>query len=108
MRGWWWRAFTSRYLIPGRGGLLRPEEAEKRGPWIDFLRCAVFSPPSSSSRLGRSSGASAEPPSLSFSLSHTHTLTHSRSQEEGPQALVSTPTWRKLITHQKNPEAVRL
>lgn len=89
---------------------MRPEEAEKRGPWIDFLRCAVFSPPSSSSRLGRSSGASAEPPSLSFSLSHTHThtLTHSRSQEAGPQALVSTPTWRKLITHQKNPEAVGL
>lgn len=91
MRGWWWRAFTSRYLIPGRGGLLRPEEAEKRGPWIDFLRCAVFSPPSSSSRLGRSSGASAEPPSLSFSLSHTHTHLHTVGARRQAHKLWSLP-----------------
>lgn len=44
-RAWRWRAFTSRYLIPRRGGLSRPEEAEKRGPRIDFLRCAAPPPP---------------------------------------------------------------
>ena len=72
--GWGrWRAFTSRYLIPERRGLLRPEEAEKRSPWIDFLRCTA--PSFSFPRLRRSNWAGANPPTLpSRSLSCTHTL----------------------------------
>lgn len=98
-RGGWgrWRAFTSRYLIPERRGLLRPEEAEKRSPWIDFLRCTA--PSFSFPRLRRSNWAGANllalstsspspthtrSLSLSTSLPHTHTKRSTRSRPTSP------------------------
>lgn len=116
LTGWLWRAFTSRYLIPRRGGLWGLEEAEKSGPWIDFLRCAVFFPHLLPKvRTPQPSQRKASLLLLCFSPTHTHTHTwthththRSQSQEASPRALVSTPTRLKLITRQKDPEACKV